>query len=191
MNATQIKAMQTKLGVTPDGFWGPRSIKVCQDYLRQLMPTPNPWPKSDTASMTKFYGKVGEEANLVSVTFPFPVYYGTKKVTTTRVHKRCADSLVRVFNDIQARYGKNEAIMSVARSFDGVFNFRKKRGGSSYSIHSWGAAIDIDAGNNAFKDSWPLNSTMPLEIMECFAREGWVSGGAFWGYDAMHFQATL
>jgi hypothetical protein len=31
---------------------------------------------------------------------------------------------------------------------------------------------------------------MPIEVMECFAREGWLSAGAFWGYDAMHFQAT-
>jgi hypothetical protein len=31
---------------------------------------------------------------------------------------------------------------------------------------------------------------MPLEIMEAFAREGWLAAGAFWGRDAMHFQAT-
>jgi hypothetical protein len=35
-----------------------------------------------------------------------------------------------------------------------------------------------------------MRADMPLEIMECFAREGWLSAGAFWGYDAMHFQAT-
>jgi hypothetical protein len=31
---------------------------------------------------------------------------------------------------------------------------------------------------------------MPLEVMEMFAQEGWLSAGAFWGRDAMHSQAT-
>jgi hypothetical protein len=31
---------------------------------------------------------------------------------------------------------------------------------------------------------------MPLEVMETFAREGWVSAGAFWGRDAMHHEAV-
>jgi hypothetical protein len=31
---------------------------------------------------------------------------------------------------------------------------------------------------------------MPLEVMEAFAREGWVSAGAFWSRDAMHHQST-
>jgi hypothetical protein len=26
--------------------------------------------------------------------------------------------------------------------------------------------------------------------MEEFAKEGWLAAGAFWGRDAMHFQAT-
>jgi len=37
---------------------------------------------------------------------------------------------------------------------------------------------------------WPTSSTMLLVVMEAFAREGWLSAGAFWGRDAMHFQAT-
>jgi hypothetical protein len=31
---------------------------------------------------------------------------------------------------------------------------------------------------------------MPLEVMEAFAREGWLSAGAFWGRDSMHAQAS-
>jgi hypothetical protein len=42
-------------------------------------------------------------------------------------------------------------------------------------------------GNHAH---WPLTADMPLVVMEEFAREGWLSAGAFWGRDAMHFQAT-
>ncbi len=42
MNAKDIALMQTKIGATPDGFWGPKSIEACQKYLRGLMPKTNP-----------------------------------------------------------------------------------------------------------------------------------------------------
>ena len=41
------------------------------------------------------------------------------------------------------------------------------------------------------RDHWPMQADMNLDVMEAFAREGWISAGSFWGYDAMHFQATL
>jgi hypothetical protein len=31
---------------------------------------------------------------------------------------------------------------------------------------------------------------MPLDVMEIFAREGWLAAGAFWSRDSMHMQAT-
>lgn len=173
-----------------DGFWGPRSQAACRLYLRNLMPRPNPWPAADQASLRRFYGAPGSEDRLVMIEFPYPMLYGGKRVTRTRVNARCADSLLRVLRDIGNRWGDRPEVMEEAEDFGGVYNFRLKRGGSSYSLHAYGAAIDLDADDNTFRDSWPMRSDMPLEIMECFAREGWVSGGAFWGFDSMHFEAT-
>lgn len=190
MNQDQIKQIQSKIGVTPDGFWGPKSIAACQKHLRGLMPNPNPWPKPDQASLCRFYGNPGDEKNLVTVDFPFATFYEGKKITRFRCHKKVADSLVRVLKSIGEKYGKDRGIMEEAEDFGGVFNFRNKRGGSSYSVHAWGAAIDLDADDNTFRDSWPMKSDMPFEIMEEFAKEGWKSGGAFWGYDSMHHEAT-
>jgi hypothetical protein len=31
---------------------------------------------------------------------------------------------------------------------------------------------------------------MPIEVMEEFAKEGWLPAGAFWSRDSMHFQST-
>jgi len=59
MTKAQIIELQSRIGVTPDGFWGPKSIAACQKHLRALMPSVNPWPKSDQASLLKFYGKPG------------------------------------------------------------------------------------------------------------------------------------
>lgn len=182
--------MQRKIAVEPDGFWGPKSIAACQAHLRSLMPDPNPWPRSDQASLRAFYGAPGDESNLVPITFPYPMFYEGRVVTKTRVNKKCADSLFAVLKEIGSSLGAKRDVMEEAEDYGGVFNFRLKRGGTTYSLHAFGAAIDLDADDNTFRDSWPMKADMPLEIMEVFARQGWLSAGAFWGYDAMHFQAT-
>ena len=192
MTTPEIVAMQKRIGVMADGFWGPKSIAACQAHLRQLMPAANPWPAADMASLRRFYGEPGDESRLVSITFPYPMFYEGKRVLTTRVHEKCAASLLRGLTAIGRGYGggSQRGVMEEAEDYGGCYNFRLKRGGTSYSLHAYGAAIDLDADDNSFRDSWPLRADMPLEIMEEFAREGWIAAGAFWGYDAMHFQAT-
>lgn len=196
MNPEQIGAMQQRIKdrydplLKVDKFWGPKSQESCRAYLRSLMPKPNPWPNPDQRSLKKFYGEPGDESNLVMIEFPYPMYYGGKHVTRTMVHKKCADSLLKVLNNIKDLFPYHPQVQDEANDYGGIFNFRNKRGGTSYSLHAWGAAIDLDADDNTFRDSWPMKADMPLEIMECFAREGWKSAGVFWGYDAMHFEAT-
>lgn len=186
----KIKKIQARVGTEPDGFWGPKSIAACKKHLRALMPKVSPWPASDPASLRKFYGEPGDEKQLTVITFPFPIFYQGKQVETTRVHKKCADSLLRILSAIHNKYGNDRDIMEEAQDYAGIFSFRKKTGGSSYSLHAYGAAIDLDPGDNSYGSAWPVKADMPIEIMEEFAREGWLPAGAFWGYDAMHFQAT-
>ncbi len=195
MNQSEIQSMQRRISdagfpLVADGFWGPKSQSACRAYLKSLMPSPNPWPYSDQSSLRKFYGEPGNENNLVTITFPYPLFYGDKKVTKTRCHKKVAESLIRILKEIGDKYGDKPGIMEEVLDYGGVFNFRLKRGGSSYSVHAWGAAIDLDADDNSFRDNWPMKSDMPLEIMECFSKEGWTSAGAFWNFDSMHFEAT-
>ena len=190
MTSDQIQRMQRRIGVVPDGFWGPKSQARCREHLRSLMPSPNPWPHSTQAALREFYGEPGDESNLVTIEFPFPMYYGGKLVKKSRCHLKVAPSLKRILQAIGDLHGKDREVMEEAEDYGGIFNFRQKRGGTSFSVHAWGAAIDLDADDNTFRDTWPLKADMPLEIMEAFAREGWQSAGAFWGYDAMHFEAT-
>ena len=188
MTPDQIKAMQRRLGVVADGFWGPLSQARCREHLRSLMPSPNPWPAGTQAALRAFYGEPGDESNLVMIEFPYPMFYGDKRVTRTRCHKKVAASLGRILMKL-GQLDTRDSAEAVA-DYGGIYNFRQKRGGSSYSVHAWGAAIDLDADDNTFRDSWPMKADMPLEVMEEFAREGWCSAGAFWGYDAMHFEAV-
>jgi len=190
MKPYQIIKIQERIGVTPDGFWGPKSIAACKKHLRALMPSTNPWPSSDAASLRAFYGNPGDESNLVTFQPAYPLFYGGKKVSGVRCHKKVADSLSRVLTAIAALGRVQHDTLEAAQDYSGCYNFRLKRGGSTHSLHAYGAAIDLDADDNTFRDSWPIKADMPFEIMECFAREGWLAAGAFWGYDAMHFQAT-
>ena len=189
MSTEQIQRMQRIIGVTPDGFWGPKSQSRCRDHLKSLMPSPNPWPFATREGLRDFYGEPGDEANLVAITFPYPMYYGGQRVTKTRCHKKVAPSLLRILTAIGQRGAGTREIMEPAEDYGGIYNFRNKRGGTSLSVHAWGAAIDLDADDNTFRDPWPLVADMPLALMEEFAKEGWQSAGAFWGYDAMHHEA--
>lgn len=182
--------IQARIGTTVDGFWGPKSIAACQKYVRSFMPAVSPWPNTNPESLRAFYGEPGDESNLVTITFPFPMFYGGKVVKTTRVHKKVAASLLRVLTAIGSKWSGNRDVMEEAEDYGGVFNFRPKRGGTSWSLHAWGAAIDMDADDNTFKDSWPVKADMNLDVIVEFAKEGWLSAAVFWGYDAMHFQAT-
>jgi len=186
MTRAQIQAMQERIGTTPDGFWGPKSIAACQRHLRALMPKDSNWPGTSQAALQGFYGSAGDESKLVNLDVQgLGVRYDGKPVRTIRCHERVADSLRRVLEDIAA--GPHAAIL---RQYAGVYNNRTMRNGTSPSLHARGAAIDLAPDANANSTHWPIRATMPLGVMESFAREGWLPAGAFWGRDAMHFQAT-
>jgi len=186
MTRLQIMDIQDRIGVVADGFWGAKSIAACQRHLRALMPELERWPKQDQKSLTAFYGPPGKEEFLVNIRPPVPVYYAGQRVKTIRCHMAVADSLYIVLDDI----AYTTSHVKILQRYDGCYNNRMMRGGSLPSLHARGAAIDFDAAANGNKTSWPVRATMPFGVMEAFAKEGWISAGAFWGRDAMHFQAT-
>jgi len=185
MTRDRIKSIQSKIGVEVDGFWGPKSIAACQSYLRSLMPADSNWPRPSQESLQGFYGSPGDESKLVSVNVDgLGLKYDGKPVKSIRCHDKVADSLKRVLVALAKSHP------DILAQYAGVYNNRTMRGGSLPSLHARGAAIDLAADTNRLSQSWPVSATMPIEVMESFAREGWVAAGAFWGRDAMHFQST-
>jgi D-alanyl-D-alanine carboxypeptidase len=72
----------------------------------------------------------------------------------------------------------------------GTYNCRTVADTGEPSMHSWGAAIDINA---ALAEYWlwprPASAnTLPVEIIEIFERHGFVWGGKWSHYDTMHFE---
>jgi len=185
MTQAQIKTLQSRIGTVPDGFWGPKSIAACQKHLKKLMPSASPWPGTSQVELSAFYGAAGDESKLVNLNVSdLNVRYEGTKVKTVRCHGKVAESLKRVLVSL------SQTNPEVLTDYNGCFNDRAMRGGSTPSLHARGAAIDFCAGTNGNLTSWPVKATMPIEVMEAFAREGWLAAGAWWQRDGMHFQAT-
>lgn len=70
------------------------------------------------------------------------------------------------------------------KTFDGCFNIRNKKAGTTYSLHSWGVAIDVNAAWNGYGKKPTLSSG----FVKCFTDAGFDWGGLWSTPDAMHFQ---
>lgn len=186
MTRNQIIELQKRIGTTPDGFFGEKSIKACKAHLRALMPEDHPWPNPDQASLTAYYGKAGDESQLVSlVVSDLGVRYDGKDVRTIRCHHKVAPSLHRVLTKLS-----KTPHAWVLKEYAGCYNNRPMRGGSLPSLHARGAAVDLAPSTNGNREAWPSSANMPLEVMEEFAKEGATPAGAFWQRDAMHMEFT-
>jgi hypothetical protein len=186
MQYHQIIELQKRVGATPDGFWGEKSTERCKAYLRGLMPKDHPWPTQDQAALTKFYGRPGDETQLVNLAVnDLDIRYDGKNVKSIRCHHKVAPSLRRILENIA-----KTPHAWVLKEFGGVYNNRPMRGGSLPSLHARGAAIDLAPSTNGNREHWPSRSNMPIEVMEEFAREAWNGLGWSIGRDGMHFQAT-
>lgn len=69
-------------------------------------------------------------------------------------------------------------------TFDGCFNIRRKRGGISASLHSWGLAIDVNAAYNRMG----RKPTLTPAFVKCFTDAGFEWGGHWRIPDGMHFE---
>lgn len=161
------------------------------------------WPKQ--VDRNTFYGNPRgangrvdpkwEANNIVRVEFPWEcgvlAWDTNTRVKSCRVHRKCADSLKRVFAAIWAASGRNEAKIREwgMHLYGGGFEFRQVRGGSGLSSHSWGCAVDFDPLRNAMGDTTPNFANVP-EVIKAFEAEGWECGIHWSRPDAMHFQAA-
>lgn len=69
-------------------------------------------------------------------------------------------------------------------TWDGCFNIRRKRGGLSASLHSWGLAVDVNAAYNRMGRKPALSP----EFVRCWTDAGFEWGGTWRIPDGMHFQ---
>ncbi len=149
-------------------------------------------PKQDYKSMVAFYGPVGEHQT--SITLPYPMvlaWDGAAQVKRITCHQKCADALQQIFEDVLARYGLKDIKRLRLDQFGGCLNVRKMRGGNAWSIHSWGAAVDIDPDRNQLRwgrDKAALAKAEYEDFWQIVEDQGGVSLGREKNFDWMHFQ---
>jgi hypothetical protein len=109
------------------------------------------------------------------------------------VHKLVAPSAIKVLQNIANAYSASEMHDIGIDLFGGSLNVRKMRGGSNYSMHSWGIAIDFDPERNQLKwgrDKARLAMPDAVPFWVAWESEGWLSLGRARNFDWMHVQAA-
>jgi len=141
------------------------------------------------------YGKPNQQGSyLTTIQLPYPMRLAwdkKEKVNKMRCHKLVADDFQKVFADLLAHYGLAKIQELGIDLFGGCFNFRAMRGGSDYSRHSWGIAIDLDPERNQLKETSKTARFARAEyqpMIDIFYRHGFVSLGHEKNYDWMHFE---
>lgn len=201
-----IKAFQVARGLLVDGKVGtntraalfPQTVPPRTDDLPAFAPSMvtagggNRWPLQ--RDCMKFYGGVG--LHQVPLALPFPMRLAWDKGVVVRritVHEKVHDSAGRAFAKIADAYDAAARTKLGLDLFGGSLNVRKMRGGSSYSMHSWGIAIDFDPERNQLawgRDKARLAQADALTFWKIWEEEGWVSLGRKANRDWMHIQAA-
>ena len=145
----------------------------------------------DEAFFNKMYGdcrKGQVKPHMVPITW-LPKTWG-KRVYVTSVN-----GVARKLQAVSAEIDRLPAsIKRSAYPIAGVYSCRPVRDTGKLSMHSYGAAIDL---NVKISDYWlwhkkanpiPYRNRMPQEIVDIFERHGFIWGGKWYHYDTMHFE---
>lgn len=193
-----------------DGFWGHNTREAVTSWLsvqagtsaavvRNPVPAaPEPVAVPRQSEMANFYGTPGPqgtiEAALGYAIAPVPLRLDwdlKTTVTRLRVHQHCIDPLTKALQDIIDHYGEAEWRRLGLDRYAGGYNPRQMRGGSNWSTHAYGCAVDFFAAPNALRTRCPnalfcgAQYQPFLDIMQSY---NWLPAVRLWGADAMHFQ---
>ncbi|SME94660.1 hypothetical protein [Desulfovibrio gilichinskyi] len=165
-----------------DGYWGDKKF------------TPSIWPNSSQKDLIRYYGQVGE--NQVRITLPYPhklAWDTNKTINSYLCHEKVHDSLKRVLTRTLSHYGPAKVEQLNLNLWGGCLNVRTMRGGTTYSAHSWGIAVDYDPEHNQLK--WGRDKALFAKSeydawWSFWKEEGWTSLGLTQNRDWMHIQAA-
>lgn len=141
------------------------------------------------------FGKPNQQGSyLTTIDLPYPMRLAWDKKTTVkkmRCHKLVAANFAGVFKDLLAHYGLPKIQELGIDLFGGCFNFRAMRGGSDWSRHAFGIAIDLDPERNQLHETKATARFARPEykpMIDIFYSNGFESLGVEEDRDWMHFQ---
>ena len=149
----------------------------------------HPGRRRVTAFFKAVYGHDAAEvkANLVPVRF---------LDTTVLFNSRsgAAQALEAVGRDLERLSAAHPEFKPRLLPISGTFAWRAIAGTERLSMHSFGAAIDLNAKRNTYWQWYTgdnplgLRTAFPPEVVEAFERHGFIWGGKWAEFDIMHFE---
>ncbi len=116
---------------------------------------------------------------------------GKYRVTVTRING-VDRALAAVSRDLDRAVAKNPSLKKYLVPLGGTFKWRKIAGTNRLSVHSFGAAIDINVKHSAYwrwnKGPYRYRNEIPRVIVRIFEKHGFIWGGQWYHYDTMHFE---
>lgn len=187
------QSIQRIVGARPDGIPGPETAGLVAAALG-IKPTMKEvaatiWPHDRSADLLAFYGPPGH--GHTCITPPYPLFYEGVKIAKITVHEKIVAPVLTALTKVLEHYGTKKIAEMKLDVFDGCFNNRPKRGGSSLSVHAFAAALDFDAaGNTLHQDHTTARFARPEYEAWWRAWEsvGAVSLGRERDFDWMHVQ---
>lgn len=148
------------------------------------------WPRQ--SDVTSFFGNVGTRQVKCNVPFKMVLAWDTDTTLTSySCHELVKEPMERIWNRTLEHYGYDKIVDLRLHYFGGCLNVRKMRGGSQWSMHSWGIAVDIDPDRNTLTMN-AKQATMSKPAYDKFWEfvydEGAISLGKERDYDWMHWQ---
>ena len=153
------------------------------------------WPTQ--SDVERFFGPPASAratAGKCRLPFPFRLDWDLgSTVSSFSCHEAVADAFTGIFRDAAAHYGEDRFRALGFDRFGGCYNPRRMRGGSAWSMHAWGIAVDLNADANSLnmngnQASFARKDCAPFwEIVESY---GMTSLGRARDFDWMHFQAA-
>jgi hypothetical protein len=192
-----------------DGYWGPQTdygfeqLKVAlttgkkpdpwrDDEGVGATPQPNSWPIQTQDELERYYGPVGTNQTSVVVPYPLKIAWQTDRIITkVTCHKKVANSLVEILEDVKDHYGSDGIEQLKLNYFGGMLNVRKMRGGSKWSTHAWGIAADFYPQGNQLRWNHKEAAFARPEYaywLDAWEKRGAISLGRARDYDWMHTQ---
>jgi hypothetical protein len=187
-----------------DAWWGPQTQDAAYRLLgpehigwrpdeqaKPIISAPRCWTPTDNQMMNKF-GNVGSSQVLIDLPFTMRLDWDlSTKVKRASCHRLFAKPLTNALEEIRDSYGLEKISALNIDRFGGILNVRKKRGGSTWSTHAWGVAIDLWPSGNML--AWKKNRAAFAKneysaMRTAFEKAGLMSLGTCYDFDWMHWQ---
>jgi len=137
--------------------------------------------------MQKMYGNSAQEVARNLVRINWMSKSTGKAISVTKVNN-INNQLKKVSQELDLL---PQSLRKYATITAGTFNWRTISGTRRLSIHSFGAAIDLNVKYASYwkwKKKYRYNNLIPKEIVKIFEKHGFIWGGKWYHYDTMHFE---